>query len=115
MNEKLQLTREKCIAANLEKERKELMCPECKRQVVTHGTAILRQPPIRLADVLLAIGTLKRFSPAPEAFSIGEHLSLDFFAHGDDANRFRISWNLRADSLEQQSEETVKFLWELLK
>lgn len=59
---------------------------------------------IRLADVLLAISDCKNF--------------LALWARAGKfgiVNRFdKVYWNLRADDLEKQSEETINFLYELL-
>jgi hypothetical protein len=57
--------------------------------------------PIRLADVLLAIGSKYAVDGAGEIYRSG-------YLTGDSV------WNLRADDLEQQSEETISFLYELL-
>lgn len=60
--------------------------------------------PIRLADVLLAIG--EKYGNHVLEFSGTKTCSLE-------AARIIPQWNLRADSLSEQSDETVHFLAEL--
>lgn len=65
--------------------------------------------PIRLADALLALGMKKNYGYVCTDGSLFEG-GLDVendFSYGQ--------WNLRKDSLDEQSEETVSFLYELLK
>lgn len=137
MNEKLQFIREKCTAANPEILRLKFGCfvvakgelrmitQECiggfkaLTIIEDEGDMVYAYPetfyqkdemrivgrPIRLADVLLALraaGTLN-FKVIVKKDSIWED-------HG-----IKELWNLRADDLEQQSEETISFLYELLK
>lgn len=68
--------------------------------------------PIRLADVLLAIG-----SRAKDFELRNDYLwswSVDVPKYNDDrANQ--IFWNLRADDVREQSEETINFIYNLLK
>lgn len=93
MNDKLSLIREKCIAANPDKNWREM--------AVGEFGVYKSDTPCRLADVLLA-------------------------TRGEDEQGFRVRisasepiickrWNLRADRLEDQSEKTINFLYELLK
>lgn len=72
--------------------------------------------PIRLADVLLAIGG----SPLHQASEFrvnGSRGIAEFKIWGIATDTFQgwFSWNLRADSLEEQSDEVLSFLGELLK
>lgn len=63
---------------------------------------------VRLADVLLALGQLKK--PYRRPFLVterGEFVDVNF--------NLRSTWNLRQDDLSQQSDECVAFLYELLK
>lgn len=66
--------------------------------------------PIRLADVLVA---------APRSISVESHVegSIYHYPNGDHQPRkwSGVYWNLRADRLEDQSEETLAFLANLLK
>lgn len=68
--------------------------------------------PIRLADVLLAIG-----SRAKDFELRNDYLwswSVDVPKYNDDrANQ--IFWNLRADDLRDQSDETINFIYNLVK
>jgi hypothetical protein len=102
MNDKLQFIREKCIAAN----------PEIR--VDDHcfcGRTFDR--PIRLADVLLAIG--KHLEIAYACDEAGWFWKDNDEGDGD-WNLIGSSgrWNLRADDLEKQREETINFLYKLL-
>ena len=66
--------------------------------------------PIRLADVLLAIRKVKG-----SAYDFAELLGLDWDSDGI-IEEYRDSiWNLLKDDLTQQSDETIDFLYELLK
>jgi hypothetical protein len=77
---------------------------------IPDGTLTFLGRPIRFADILLAIestsnktivlDTRARMRGINEAISNGFHSAPQ--------------WNLRADDLEQQSEETINFLYELL-
>jgi len=137
MNEKLQFIREKCIAANPEIVELKFGCllnnihrpsypitmflwkvgeqvmtfhPQFDQELVKdmHSLEIFGRP-IRLADVLLAIGC-NSYTVPKDRFRDGNSLySGDWNANG------QIMWNLRADDLEKQSQETVDFLYELLK
>jgi hypothetical protein len=123
--DKLNFIREKCIAANPEIVELKFGCVirtkkyrwESTEEIVTavypdeidevelafrekhikHEdiTEVLGRP-IRLADVCWAMFTQKSLGP-------GEYADLAV-----------IYWNLRADDLEKQSEETINFLYELL-
>ena len=111
MNDKLTLIREKCIAAN--PEIKGVFCEGCgipwKDAKSTCPRYVSdpcypspeRERPIRLADVLLAIETAAK-KRVDENEGEMAHVSVHL-------------WNLRADDLQQQSEETINFLHELLK
>jgi hypothetical protein len=61
--------------------------------------------PMRLADMLLAIGGGKRIHP-------GGSNDMGYFISEDD--KLKAQWNLRTDSLEAQSEECITFLYDLL-
>jgi hypothetical protein len=68
--------------------------------------------PIRLADVLLTIPKNK----SAKAQSVS--MNGDFFDFDEDMKDYNVvgsPWNLRADDLEKQSEETINFIYELLK
>lgn len=95
MNKKLQLIREKCIAAN--PHRKEGWDWDSGRP---EGSGYMDHAPCRLADVLLAIET-------------SEGKVYDRAVNESMATALNI-WNLRADDLEKQSEDTITFLAELL-
>lgn len=73
--------------------------------------------PIRLADVLLAIDGTYRHGDAITVRIIPggtfERLHTGNVLPGEWNPQVR--WNLRADDLEKQSEETIDFLYELLK
>jgi hypothetical protein len=86
------------------------LCSECE------ATGKVSGRPIRLADVLLAIGQRQKDSETPFNFAIhdsGAIMKWDLRL----AEWFNtcIVWNLDADDLEKQSEETITFLYELLK
>ena len=91
----LQIVRGAVIKAN-----PEIMEIRVRKLCKEHGFGndkchcIARQRPIRLADVLLAIGEIR-----PDFLLAVGHLA---------------SWNLRKDNLEEQSEETINFLASLL-
>jgi hypothetical protein len=133
-NEKIQLIREKCIAANSEIMQLKFGCEVISGKTqfrilaikdgvglyeTDHGTIgdftrntifdeILGRP-IRLADVLLASGC-NTYTVPKDRFHSG-----DLLFSGDWQTGGQIVWNLRADDLEKQSEETISFIYELLK
>lgn len=76
------------------------------------GTRVLGRP-IRLADVLLVIGS-RGVDAMPDVLVSDTGLIV---THNADRklNNKGLHWNLRADDLEKQSEETINFLYELLK
>ena len=121
--QKLEAVRQACIKANPEIVELKLGCAYRvpKRSevfVVTSehvietikgmGVKIIGRPP-RLADVMLPIGRYEDLI----------HVTCDgwFCVLGTPVNQFfrRAQWNLRKDSLDEQSEETISFLYELLK
>lgn len=126
MNKKIQLIREKCIAANPEigtakcpyscQEGHLILpdysevpggCPNC----VKEGKYLPNGRTITLADVLLAIPRNK--SAKAQAVSMNG----DFLDFDEDMKEYKIvgsAWNLRTDDLESQSPETLLFLSELL-
>lgn len=139
MNPKLQLIREKCIAANPDLQESMTECNKCGGRGFfeghdsddTHGGTgeclscpiktqcpecrgerfIVR--PIHLADVLLLLG---------DAFNGSVGINGETFVWKvtegewrEDQPQHYYPWNLRADDLEKQSEETINFLYELLK
>jgi len=65
--------------------------------------------PIRLADVLLAIGKKQEIKPRLELWSV--QLEMMFTRN----ERNNAMWNLLKDSLSDQSSECIDFLYELLK
>jgi hypothetical protein len=118
--EQLELIRQKCIEANPDKlaehDHKKLPCQEvCTNRVdiyhdwneregggCTYGVQL---GPIRLADVLLAIG--------------GRNVKSYYSVHKDGhwcISNFRdlCWWNLRKDDLTEQSDECIAFLADLL-
>jgi hypothetical protein len=110
--EQINFIREKCIEAN----------PEIKRRFVficRHGEEYQQPDVIRLADVLLATNNAVRNMAVQDfgalmLFSVDEDTdSLDWNEVMVDGKRRH--WNLRADDLRQQSEETINFLYDLLK
>lgn len=92
---KLETIREKCVAANLDEF--EFGIPR----------------PIRLADVLLAIGDIGLASMNIAAPNI-DYGKASFIWEPFSSGKHFI-WNLREDDLSKQSEETIDFLYELLK
>jgi hypothetical protein len=84
MNQKLKAVKNACIAANPQIDKDE-------------ARGIIFGRPIRLADVLLAMTRVLN----------GEEAQRPVLELIDD-------WNLRADDLEKQSEETINFLYDLL-
>jgi hypothetical protein len=87
--EKLEAIRKACVEANPKRE---------WTMIVGGGWT---ESPVRLADVLLAMDA---------------KLKTPFFETANDWERFLfIKWNLYKDSLEEQSEETVAFIYDLLK
>lgn len=93
-----------CIAANPSIKESEYC--ECGHQMYYQG--IEKGRPIRLADVLLAIGR------RGDRWNIGGD---GCFNHLDQFNNWQkvAQWNLKSDTLSAQSPETIDFLYELLK
>lgn len=65
--------------------------------------------PVRLADVLLASKGMIH-----DIENDGEYMRT-FELHEDGSHDLQIFWNLRKDSLEDQSEDTIEFIYSLLK
>lgn len=113
MNEKYQKLKEAIQAANPEKH----TCSHCgiiKGTLPSCAYKIHKNPDtLRLADVLLAIESTKKWPP----YRIGTH-GLFFVAKEVSATPGYIStgitWNLKDDNLDHQSEETKQFLIDLL-
>jgi hypothetical protein len=111
MKDKIKFITEKCIAANPEIRKHYAMCPGCGsgicKQLMYCPIEISR--PVRLADVLLAM---------EEKRGIDEDYMLspsgNMFAMHTPNGSCIFNWNLRADRLEDQSEETIDFLANLL-
>lgn len=115
MNPLLEKIRTRCIEANpdglysvwvctechriYEKAQEESVCEECP-----DGYLELKERPIRLADVLLA---MERF--APNVMLI--HTSGTFYVSN---HRQESAWNLSTDDLEAQSPETIEFIGKVL-
>jgi hypothetical protein len=102
-SDKLNFIREKCIATNKEK-----FCgrARCSGEKCLNAT-------IRLADVLLAMEqSRKRDGSEWLVMFTGEFRYVNVLHHSLERHP---KWNLRADDLREQSEETINFLYELLK
>lgn len=93
--EKIEAIRQACIKVNREREWKDF---------VAVG-APWKDSPCRLADVLLAI----------KLFSISITACRGYFAKNGVIPKGDVKWNLRTDDLAQQSEETIDFIYELVK
>lgn len=83
-------------------------CAECDLGIITDKSSKILGRPIRLADVLI-----------PLARKLGAHrptinYTIDKIIFNGGAP-WNPSWNLLKDSLSDQSEETVNFIYELLK
>jgi hypothetical protein len=123
MNKNLHFIREKCIAANPEIVELKFGCEfenvktGARFIIPTNGYPndnhkILGRP-IRLADVLLAI---ENANGNIELATYGEPLHIGHYEKPEREGYYsKAYWNLRADDLEKQSEETISFLYELLK
>lgn len=104
--EALSVIREACIKANPEIEKRRDWEKVDPQFIGTEkGIEYLSEAPIRLADVLLAI-----------EMPCGAWItSTDFHCfHAADTDEELVTWNLRQDSLESQSPETLEFLAGLL-
>jgi hypothetical protein len=113
MANKLQVIREKCIEANPEIKSDLMECPECRLAVFWDGSRVLKQRPIRLADVLLAIGNMLIVVDAEGNF-YRLKMMLNWKVPRITKDSHLGKWNLRADDLSQQSPETVDFIYSLL-
>jgi hypothetical protein len=103
MNEKLQFIREKCIAAN----------PEIVLRLgEANGISLVKHPPIRLADVLLAIEEHFATDSSMKINDIQSEIVSHTYLNGKYIRP--PYWNLRADDLEKQSRECLAFLYNLL-
>jgi hypothetical protein len=142
MNDKRELIRQKCVEANPEIVELKFGCeaeynkdlkmrwvyfgpdfdnldgPDCHRFVRTDGVTVFVNNldiktykifgrPIRLADVLLVLETLQK--------NWRTYVHSTFHEFCIVADNKEGAWNLRADDLEKQSDETINFLYELLK
>lgn len=109
--ERYEALKAKIVEANPELAVKQCDCPYCEGVTRTHGDPHTLRP-ISLADVLLA---LDKLTEARHRISINVtgricHNGL-FTEQGDHPCG---DWNLRADSLDDQSDETKRFLATLL-
>lgn len=101
-NEQIEVIRKSCIGAN----------PEIERKYPYLGGEYSEGRPIRLADVLLEMGHRKSGTSYfidpdgyfHEWFSLKGRLDL----------RSTVQWNLKKDSLTEQSDQTISFLSDLL-
>jgi hypothetical protein len=116
--EKIKAIREKCIEVNPEIDKDINECSECRRDVVVGGVRVVKDRPIRLADVLVAIEKSKGQERMTKQ---KEHIVLDtngdFVSGGHYTKTGYIryaTWNLRADDLTEQSPECIDFLYNLL-
>jgi hypothetical protein len=98
MNEKLEAIRRKCIEAN----------PEIEIIDSRIGLRQIIGRPIRLADVLLAINNPNAVGLLTGVSGVNDDYS------GNLEYEDEPLWNLRADDLNSQSEETIEFLVGLL-
>lgn len=101
--EQLELIRRECIKANAEIETYNCEC-------FTGCHAIGR--PIRLADVLLAIGEFGHHNIAVTSGSVIIEASEIGWR---DCEPKRLHWNLRKDDLTLQTDEFIQFAYDLLK
>jgi len=99
--EQLAAIRQKCIEANPTIKDDTLCTPECR----------VHRRPIRLADILLAAAR----NSVLEGWQYMVDVCGDFYALPDGNNpQLKAHWNLRADNLEDQSDETIAFIHSLL-
>lgn len=111
--EKLEAIRKACVAANPEiiVEGRESGITPCAcwwhKNYPPDGN---KYRPIRLADVLLALHEAPRTKNVGITTLVGS-MVLESFTKDD----LRKEWNLYKDSLEEQSKETVAFIYDLLK
>lgn len=82
------------------------LCRHCFRDVMHKGAPERCIRPIRLADVLLAL-------PGPTGIDADGHF-LVYDQNGWHLPGKVVGWDLRADSLDAQSPETIAFLHSLL-
>lgn len=108
--ERLAAIRQKCIEAN-PNITKEGVAVTFTGNVATDAKLVSR--PIRLADVLLAIEAEHKFNSNPEP-AIAAKIDLVTNVYRQGVLLHERYWNLRADDLEQQSDETIAFLHSLL-
>lgn len=118
----LEKIRAACIAANPEIRIYETRCMTCGYgfeycKCSPKRTECYKDRPIRLADVLLSIRNTNEPSKYYSGITCLGNFTEDFGEKTVWRNEEKkpISWNLRADDLEKQSEETISFLYELLK
>lgn len=116
ISEKKEAVRQAIINSNKSKfSGKEMVCKECKREVITSDSIIIRQKPIQLADVLVATKTqIIRLQPLggnEVSFEILEESNV--FTHEQSWKSSGIKWDLSQD-FDHQSEAFYLFVWELL-
>ena len=121
INDKINIIREKCIAVNPEIKQCDCRCHNGKQVFRAEGGICLDCKclphericrPIHLADVLLAIEAISESSKEGWSYRVWADSE---FQINDGFSECETIWNLRAADLEQQSEETINFLYELLK
>jgi hypothetical protein len=86
-----------------ENRKSDLYKPDCTHCVCTNYHQLIGRP-IRLADVLLAIGDIPHT----------HFLKDDTYGIHGDAAKIVLDWRLRTDDLEQQSDTTLSFIASLL-
>lgn len=101
-------------------------------ELIKNGEIKIIGRPVRLADVLLAIGNHQDkwretnwftwvFPVAQELGKSGEWANFCGYSHDKgwalltNKDKCPVGWNLRADDLEDQSEDTIEFIYSLLK
>ena len=106
---KLQEVKQKIIEANpeIEVRNTSVKIPEPFSGLINY-----RDTTIRLADVLLAIR--KHYTITFSVNALGE-FEQRMFINNAWIIKSVSNWNLSKDSLDEQSEETISFLWEILK
>ena len=100
------------LCFNVEHEEWRLPADEIQERIDDGELKILGRP-IRLADVLLAIGKecmdIKKYGDVGLSWGVkGELLIIN------ETTNSRYEWNLKDDNLDNQSKETIKFLEDLL-
>lgn len=115
MKEKLETIRQKCIEAHPNDDRDNAHWVGYSTKDTDKKTPMFDEFPYTLADVLLTLGCHQNKNTSGRTILIDSNSGLFVEEMRDYNKSHQTHWNFLKDSLTDQSEETIDFLYELLK